>query len=65
MVQPGSLQVANQSASAPEGTEIYALQEGQAPRKLWSGKDEVVYALASRPDGLLAITGNRGRLIFD
>lgn len=62
VVQPGSLQVANQSASAPEGTEIYALQEGQAPRKLWSGKDEVVYALASRPDGLLAITGNRGRL---
>jgi hypothetical protein len=62
VVQPGSLQVANQSASAPEGTEIYALQEGQAPRKIWSGKDEVVYALASRPDGLLALTGNRGRV---
>ena len=62
VVQPGSLQVANQSASAPEGTEIYALQEGQAPRKIWSGKDEVVYALASRADGLLALTGNRGRL---
>jgi hypothetical protein len=62
VVQPGSLQVANQSASAPEGTEIYALQENQAPRKIWSGKDEVVYALASRADGLLAITGNRGRV---
>lgn len=62
VVQPGSLQVANQSVSAPEGTEIYALQEGQAPRKLWSGKDEVVYAIASRPDGLLALTGNRGRV---
>jgi WD40 repeat protein len=62
VVQPGSLQVANQSVSAPEGTEIYALQEGQAPRKIWSGKDEVVYALAARPDGLLALTGNRGRV---
>jgi hypothetical protein len=62
VVQPGSLQVANQSLSAPEGTEIYALQEGQAPRKIWSGKDEVVYALASRSDGLLALTGNRGRV---
>jgi hypothetical protein len=62
VVQPGSLQVANQSISAPEGTEIYAIQEGQAPRKLWTGKDEVVYALAARPDGLLALTGNRGRI---
>ena len=62
VVQPGSLQVANQSASAPEGTEIFALQEGQAPRKIWSGKDEVVYALASRPQGVLALTGNRGRV---
>ena len=62
VVQPASLQAANSSASAPEGTEIYAIQEGQAPRKLWSGKDEVVYALAARTDGLLALTGNRGRL---
>ena len=62
VVQPGSLQVANQSVSAPEGTEIYALQENQAPRRIWSGKDEVVYALASRADGLLALTGNRGRV---
>jgi hypothetical protein len=62
VVQPGSLQVANQSVSAPEGTEIYGLQENQAPRKIWSGKDEVVYALAARTDGLLALTGNRGRV---
>lgn len=62
IVQPGSLQAANTSASAPEGSEIYALAEGQAPRKLWSDKDEIVYALAARPDGLLALTGNRGRI---
>ena len=29
------------STSVPEGTEIYALSEGQAPRKLWSSKDEL------------------------
>ena len=62
VVQPGSLQTANASASVPEGSEIYALQEGQAPRKLWSGKDEVVYALAARPDGLLVLSGNRGHI---
>jgi hypothetical protein len=62
MVQPGSLQAANASASVPEGSEIYALVEGQAPRKLWAGKDEIVYALSAQPDGLLALTGNRGRI---
>jgi hypothetical protein len=62
IVQPGSLQAANTSTALPEGTEIYALTEGQAPRKLWSGKDEIVYALAARPDGLLALSGNRGRV---
>jgi hypothetical protein len=61
-MQPGSLQAANTSASVPEGSEIYALAEGQAPRKVWSGKDEIVYALAARADGLLALTGNRGRI---
>jgi len=62
IVQPGSLQAANASASAPEGSEIFALTEGQAPRKIWSGKDEIVYALAAQPGGLLALTGNRGRI---
>jgi sugar lactone lactonase YvrE len=62
IVQPDSLQAANTSASVPEGTDIYSLTEGQAPRKLWSGKDEIVYALAARADGLLALSGNRGRI---
>jgi len=64
IVQPGSLQAANASASVPEGSDIYALTEGQAPRKLWSGKDEIIYALAARSDGLLALTGNRGRVFL-
>jgi hypothetical protein len=62
IVQPGSLQAANTSASVPEGSEIHALVEGQAPRKLWAGKEEIVYALAAQTDGLLALTGNRGRV---
>jgi hypothetical protein len=63
IVQPSSLQAVNTSTSLPEGTEIYALSEGQAPRKIWSGKDDIVYAMAARGDGLLALTGNRGHLL--
>ncbi len=62
IVQPGSLQAANASTTLPEGTEIYALREGQAPRKLWAGKDDIVYALAAGADGLLAVSGNRGHI---
>ena len=62
IVQPASLQAANTSTSLPDGSEIYAVQEGQAPRKIWSGKDDVVYALVVRPDGLLALSGNRGHI---
>jgi hypothetical protein len=62
VVQPQSVQAANASASVPEGSEIFALTEGQAPRALWSSKDAIVYQLAARPDGLLAFTGNRGEV---
>ena len=62
IVAPGSLQAANASASVPEGSEIDALVEGQAPRKLWAGKDEIIYALTAQTDGLIALTGNRGRV---
>ena len=62
IVPPASLQAVNASTTLPDGTEVYAIKENQAPRKLWSSKDDIVYALASRPDGLLALTGNRGRI---
>ena len=62
IVQPGSLQNANASTSVPEGTEIYALKENEAPRKVWSSKEDIVYALAEQGDGLLAISGNRGHI---
>ena len=62
IIQPGSVQAVNASTSLPEGTEIYALAEGQAPRKLWTSKDDIVYALSAQSDGLLALTGNRGHV---
>jgi hypothetical protein len=65
-VQPGSVQAANTSLSVPEGSEIYAIRTGvepeQAPRKLWSDKDAVVYRMAAGADGLTVLTGNRGRI---
>lgn len=61
--QPGSVQAANASTTLPEGTEIYALAPNQAPRKIWSGKDEIVYGLAAIPSGILAFTGNRGLIL--
>jgi len=62
IVQPGSLQAANASTSVPEGTELYALKDGQAPRKVWSSKDDIVYALTAQKDGVLALSGNRGHV---
>jgi len=62
IVNPQSLQAANESTTVPEGTEIYAITEGQAPRKVWASKDDVVYALAARVDGLIALSGNRGHI---
>jgi len=63
-VQPGSMQAANASTSLPEGTEVYALTPNAAPRKIWSGKDEIVYQLAAVQGGLMALTGNRGRMLM-
>lgn len=62
IVNPESLQATHPSSSVPEGSEIDVLAENQAPRKLWEDKNAIVYALALRPDGLLALTGNRGRI---
>jgi len=62
IVNPQSTQAANESTTVPEGTEIYAITEGQAPRKLWASKDDIVYGLAARANGLLALSGNRGHI---
>jgi WD40 repeat protein len=62
IVQPGSVQAFNGNTVIPDGSEIYEIAANGAPRKLWSGHDDIVYALRSTPDGLVAATGNRGRV---
>ena len=62
IVQPGSVQAFNGNTVIPDGSEIYEIAANGAPRKLWSGHDDIVYALRWQPDGILAATGNRGRI---
>jgi hypothetical protein len=62
IVTPESLQATHPSSSVPEGSEVDILAKDQAPRKLWEDKNAIVYALALRADGLLALSGNRGRI---
>jgi WD40 repeat protein len=62
IVQPAAAQSVNQSAALPQGTQIYALAPGKAPHLLWANQHDIVYALAMRPNGLLALSGNRGRI---
>lgn len=63
LAQPHSLQMILAGATQTAGSDVYALAEEQAPRKLWSTKSEIVYALVPRADGLLALTGKRGRIL--
>ena len=62
IVQPGSVQAFNGNTVIPDGSEIYEIAANGAPRKLWAGHDDIVYALRWTPDGLMAATGNRGRV---
>ncbi|HEX6773408.1 MAG TPA: WD40 repeat domain-containing protein, partial [Acidobacteriaceae bacterium] len=59
---PGTVQASNNNALVPEGSEIYELDPSGAARKLWAPHDDVVYGLHWTPEGLLAATGNRGRI---
>ena len=62
IVQPGSVQAFNANSIVAEGSDIYEISPSGAPRKLWSDKESVVYALHPTPQGLLVATGNRGRI---
>ena len=62
VVQPGSVQASNGNGLIPDGSDIYELTANGAPRKLWSDREDVIYALRATPKGLLAATGNRGRV---
>ena len=62
IVTPGSVQASNTNSLVPDGSEVYELNPSGAARKLWSPHDDVVYGLHWTRDGLLAATGNRGRI---
>ncbi len=62
IVTPGSVQASSSNGLIPDGSEVDELSPQGAPRKLWSTRDDVVYALRATPQGLLAATGNRGRI---
>lgn len=63
IVTPGSVQAFTGNTLIPEGSEIFEIPKGtEPPRKIWAGKDDIVYALAWTPEGVLAATGNRGRV---
>lgn len=62
VVQPGSVNATSGNTVIPEGSEIDEIAPNGAPRKLWEDRDDVVYALRWTPHGLLAATGNRGRI---
>jgi WD40 repeat protein len=62
IVTPGSVQASSSNGLIPDGSEVDELSPQGAPRKLWATRDDVVYSLRSTPQGLLAATGNRGRI---
>jgi hypothetical protein len=62
IVTPGSVQASSSNGLIPDGSQVDELSPQGAPRKLWATREDVVYALHATPQGLLAATGNRGRI---
>ncbi len=62
ILAPGSVQASSTNSLVPDGSEVYELTREGAPRRLWAAHDDVIYALQWTPEGLLAGTGNRGRV---
>lgn len=48
--------------SVSGGSEVYAIAPDGTPRRLWSSRDDLVYALALSGNSLLVGTGNRGHI---
>lgn len=61
-VQPGSATAAGANSVVPEGSEVDRIAKDGTPSKLVTLKDDVVYALAARGGGVLAASGNHGRV---
>jgi len=50
------------STPVTSGAEIYAITPEGAPKRIWSSRDDIVYALALSGNSLLIGTGNRGHI---
>ena len=62
IVQPGSIQASNANGLIPDGSEVYEINRQGAPRKVWTAREDVIYALSATAQGLYAATGNRGHV---
>jgi hypothetical protein len=75
IVAPGSVQAFNGNTVIPEGSDVYEIPAQTAsaahpaaeelagsPHRLWSSHDDIIYALHTTPEGLLAASGNRGHI---
>jgi WD40 repeat protein len=62
IIQPGSVGALSSNSVIPEGSVIDEIAPNGAPRTLWEDHSDIVYALRWTPKGLLAATGNRGRI---
>jgi hypothetical protein len=68
---PSAPQQGSSSAGAPltgnvslAGSDVYIIAPDGSPRKIWSSREDIVYALAFDGAGrLIAGTGNKGRII--
>jgi sugar lactone lactonase YvrE len=60
---PGAAQQSAPSAASLGGSEIYQIAPDGSPRRLWTSRDDLVYALGFDNSGhLIAGTGNKGRI---
>ncbi len=64
VVQPGSKEAVSNNTAVPDGSEVDRIPAApsEAPRRIWAAHDDVIYSLLPTKDGLLAATGNRGRV---
>jgi sugar lactone lactonase YvrE len=60
---PASIAFSGSSAGAAAGSEIYRIAPDGSPSRVWSSREDIVYALAFDQHGrLIAGTGNRGHV---
>ena len=61
--QEPAVQVNTSSSGVAGGSEVYRIAPGGSPSRLWTSRDDLVYALAFTKDKrLLAGTGNQGQV---